>query len=336
MSQIDDILIKSGATDYAYFESDESVTFSFYKEWLQKGHHGNLNYLADHRADIRSSLKKFYPDFKSGIIFSFSYAQTSFALQSFYRSSESNGLKISSYALGFEGQDYHEVLGKKLIQIGEELKKLKNELEYKMALDIHPVLERDIAVRAGLGWFGKNSMFISRHHGSFQIIGTLLFNQTLSLPFKKLETDHCGTCRACIDACPTAAIDLETRTIAAKLCISHFTIEEFKEVSAPSGMENGKGEIFGCDICQDVCPWNKKLLKHFSINQFRWNTKALEVIDFYLKTPLYDLINKIEKMSNKEFKNKFLSTSFERLGKKGMLKNLKFYSKDSLPGNKVD
>src|SRR5690606_23512538 len=106
----------------------------------------------------------------------------------------------------------------------------------------------------------KNSMLINRKEGSYFIIGSILLNQKLQLEETTPDVDHCGKCTACAEACPTNAIDVETRTINAPLCISTFTIEIFKDAEAPEGFDKSRGEIFGCDICQDICPWNRKPL----------------------------------------------------------------------------
>ena len=119
-----------------------------------------------------------------------------------------------------------------------------------------------MAWRAGLGWIGKNSMLIHREHGSFLMLGSLLLNKNL-FPDENpiVETDHCGTCRACVDACPTEAIDPDSRTLMAEECISTFTIEHFKnDVSPPRNYHLKNRWFFGCDICQDICPWNGKPL----------------------------------------------------------------------------
>ena len=180
------------------------------------------------------------------------------------------------------------------------------------------MLERDLAQRAGLGWFGKNSMIINREFGSYQLIGSLLLNKKLELATKDIETDHCGTCTRCIDACPTNAIHQTERTVFSDRCISTFTIEMFKEVEPPKGYAKNSHEVFGCDICQEVCPWNRKPLKNIeSIQESR-------LVNFFNRD-LNLIISELEKMSNKGFKTFFKGTSFERVGKRGLIKNLRPY-----------
>jgi len=310
-----------GACDFGYTEEDLPVSYDHYLNWLKENKHGPLLYLADHRKEKRASLKNFYPEFQSALVFLFSYNETSRELKAFYQTPESNGLKIASYVFAYEGRDYH-------FEIKERLEKIKTHLKLEgvLTLDVHPVLERDLAYRSGLGWFGKNSMLINREHGSFFLIGSLLLKQKLNLPQKKIETDHCGQCRACIDACPTLAIDEKMRTLDASKCISSITIEIFKEeqVVLPQGYPQGTGEIFGCDICQDVCPWNLRL------DRFLSPAKALldnPIKAFFLNLQVELVMKKLNELSLKQFKTYFKHTPMERTGKNGVLKNLKILAR---------
>lgn len=315
-------LTNSLVTDWGYTEELVPVTYEHYETWVKEGHAGDLKYLTDHRKDIRKNLKELWPKSESAIVFLFSYLDSKIAVENYLASREEwNGKKISGYVFGFEGDDYHHLLSQKLTDIGESLKKEIPTLEYKIALDLHPHLDRDLAFRTGLGWFGKNSMFISKHHGSFTLIGSLVFNQKLDLEKSSFETDHCGQCTRCIDACPTMAIT-DTRTIMANRCISTFTIETFKEKSPPEGHDENSPWIFGCDICQDVCPWNKRLKRLQFVPTKELNQKQLGFIHFFLTRPLVEVYQNLKGMSKKEFLRHFARTPFERLGKNGMLKNL--------------
>lgn len=315
--------------DYGHSEEEIPLGIDHYNKWVSEDNHLPLGYLADHRRDLRQNIKNYYPEFQSSITFLFSYHPSKMALDEVYKNDPSwNGLKIGSYTLGYEGLDYHEVLSLRLRDIGEFLKK-EFDLDYKLALDIHPVLDRDMAHRSGLGWYGKNSMLISRAHGSFFIIGSLLLNKKLDEKIKKVDTDHCGQCTKCIDSCPTDAIDVQTRTIKAAQCISTFTIEEFKlETTAHPLMNLNEGQIFGCDICQDVCPWNKRAEKKGLYSTLTLNEKQHELINFFLKTPVLDLKKNLENHSNKSYQKQFNNTSFFRSGKRGLLKNVLFYLKN--------
>ncbi len=321
-----------GIVDFGYLEGDEALSFDRYEKWVDRKRYVPLNYLADHRKDLRRSLKNYFPQFQSALVFLFSYAQEKRDLDKFYQSDESNGLKIASYVFGFEGRDYHQVVREKLLIVKKELIRKYPDTQIDFCLDIQPVLERDMAFRAGLGWFGKNSMLLSRAHGSFTMIGSLLLSRKLPIEKKVLETDHCGQCQLCIEACPTKAIDSETRTILSRDCLSTFTIELFKgDELAPVGMEKGTGEIFGCDICQDVCPWNERPFRH---RQFMEETSEITLLkeahspsqklfQFFLKRPIEMIIDELERWSNKKFKREFKDTPLERTGRKALLRNLK-------------
>ncbi len=321
-----DWLKEYGVVDFGYTEDLTPSSLKHYQEWVNKNHHFPLNYLADERKEKRESLNSFWSEAQSALVFLFSYHQSHSDLQHFYQSEKNwNGLKLASFTMGFDGLDYHEVLKNHLLNIGEKIK-AQYGVEYKFVLDTHPVLERDLAYRAGLGWFGKNSMLISKKHGSFVMIGSLLLNKKIDLSQKNKDVDHCGQCRKCVDACPTNAIDPETRTIKAFDCISTFTIEQFKPTDPVSEKMNlSSGFVFGCDICQDVCPWNMRIdrLGHFKPKNF--NQFSMAIIDFFLKRNVKALANEMDKMSAGEFGRKFKQTSFFRSGKRGLLKNILHY-----------
>ena len=299
---------------WGYTEELQPLSLGIFKDWLERGDHTPLSYLSDHRGDIRKSLLDYYPQGSSVVSFLFDYRQSKK-----HQNENTSKLKLAGYVSGFEGVDYHRWIGERLNSIGEKLKCERGGLEFRLSLDIHPVLERDLAYRAGLGWFGKNSMLINQDVGSFNLIGSIVFNQKLNLGKNSFVADHCGHCSACIEACPTDAIDTKTRTLIAKKCISNFTIEQFKDdLPAPKGYPTQTKEIFGCDICQDVCPWNKKSLKMITAkSDSKWN-------EFFNRSE-QEIYNDIQLMSNKKYKLFFKDTSFERLGKKGMLKNLRYY-----------
>lgn len=314
--------------DWGYTEELNPHSFAHYENWVESEQHGSLGYLSDHRKEARKSLKEVFPECQSAIVFLFSYAPQRWAAEEFYRSDESNGLRVASYVTAFDGDDYHKILGHRLNTLGEHLNENGHgPIKWRMSLDIQPVLERDLAYRSGLGWFGKNSMLINRHHGSFLMIGSLLLDKKFAIEKRKYESDHCGQCRACIEACPTDALVEGQKTLIAEKCISTFTIEHFKEVAAPAGMENGQGEIFGCDICQDVCPWNLRPLrlglKAASSEEFQ--KKNEKILKTFLRPDLATVIEKVASYSSRGFAKEFRDTPLGRTGKRGLLKNLKFW-----------
>lgn len=315
-------LLSLGVVDFAYTEESAALNFDKYQNWINKKLHGPLSYLEGERGEKRSDLRLFWPEFQSAIVFLFSYKETKKKLSE----EPSNQFKIASYALGFDGFDYHHILKEKLNSIASELLTDNPNLKFQISLDVHPVLERDLALRAGLGWIGKNSMLINKKEGSYFIIASLFFNQKFELPIKKMDTDHCGQCTRCIIACPTNAIDGTTRTIRASDCISTYTIEQMKLDSAPSPkMDLSSGNIFGCDICQDVCPWNKKLLRNSLA--ITYSVMQNSIMDFFCRRNPNEIITDMENTSDRQFKKRFMRTSFERSGKQGLLKNIFFYLK---------
>ncbi len=330
-NNLNQLMSEQGIVDWGYTENIAAQTYDKFSSWVDEGNHGPLHYLSDHRKEARVDLTSVVNNAKSALCFLFTYHPQKLALEDFYQSEESNGLKIASYVTGFEGYDYHLLLRDKLTTIGEKVQENHpTPLNWRHSLDIQPVLERDLAYRAGLGWFGRNSMLISKEHGSFFIIGSLIFDDTLGLETRPLESDHCGQCNACVEACPTQAIDGNNRTLKANDCISTWSIELFKEgAPAPKGMEESGQYFFGCDICQDVCPWNKRPLRLGL--QASDKSSFLQSIDklkkAFLSPPLEKLIQKLEKKSNSGFSKEFKETSLGRTGRRGLLKNLQFWKK---------
>ncbi len=329
----DDILHSYHICDWAYGEEAAPISFHHFEKWIKNGYEVPLSYLSDHRFDRRKSLKHIYKDFQSYLVFLFDYSKEREKFQHFYRSKKSNGLKIASYALGFQGYDYHVVIKDHLLSLGRLLQKQYKGIEFIYSLDVHPVLEKDLAYRAGLGWFGKNSLLLHKKYGSFFLIGALLFNKKLPFPKRTLERDHCGQCTRCIDACPTKAIDPEMRRIVTNKCISTFTIELFKrDVPSPLGMEMSNGEIFGCDICQDVCPWNQRPLKKLVLeDNTEHHSKKFEktslIVNFFLTKKPLEVFEKLRNMTKRGFRKLFKETPYERTGRDGLLKNVGFWLK---------
>jgi epoxyqueuosine reductase len=212
-----------------------------FEKWLGLGYHGEMQYMENH-FDKRLDPTLLVPGSKSVISFLYNY----------YPSKQQNpeAPKIAKYAWGV---DYHKVIKDRLFELIEELIKTSGKIEGRIFVDSAPVMERQWAALSGLGWLGKNSLLLRKGEGSFFFIATLLSD--LDLEPDTATTDHCGTCTACIDACPTQAI-VADGVIDASKCISYLTIE--KKGSVPASFYNQtENWVFGCDICQDVCPWNR-------------------------------------------------------------------------------
>jgi len=211
-----------------------------YLDWVARGMAGAMGYLTDRRATIRADPKQLLPAARSIICVGKLYNTS--------QPGQSNGGCISRYAWG---SDYHDVVRRGLENL---VAKLPAGHDYKICVDTAPLLERSYARQAGLGWIGKNTCLINQDQGSWFFLGEIL--TTLDIAPDSPPPDRCGTCTRCIDACPTQAIAPEGYELDARRCISYFTIELHGPV--PDDMRSGIGQnIFGCDICQDVCPWNR-------------------------------------------------------------------------------
>tara|TARA_X000000950_G_scaffold288910_1_gene408316 strand:+ start:3495 stop:4334 length:840 start_codon:yes stop_codon:yes gene_type:complete len=279
-----------------------------------------MSYLEGERGKIRESLKNYFPEFQSAISFLFSYKSEKLTLDQITKKQ-----KVAGYAFGFEGRDYHYFVLEALNKISDLF--FSDIKDKKTVVDTSPVLDRDLAYRAGLGWFGKNSMLISRNHGSYVMIGSILLGEKLELPIKEKESDHCGTCTRCIDACPTFAIDPETRTVNSEKCIPYFTIELFKDSELPPKGYDQMDEFFGCDICQEVCPWNRPL-EHDLTKTTELTDYQKKISDFFLNKTISEIQNELKSMSKRKYSREWKDSSFCRTGRDGVLKNLKWKKKN--------
>lgn len=223
----------------AEFLEDEAPRL---EAWLNKGYQGKMHYLENY-FDKRLDPRLLVPGAKSVISLGYNYFPEK-------EISESHQLKIARYAYG---EDYHTVVKDKLKTLLQQLEEEIGHINGRAFVDSAPVLERPWAQRAGNGWVGKNSLLLNKHMGSYFFLAELIVD--LELEYDAPVKDYCGTCTACIDACPTDAIT-EPYVVDGSKCISYFTIE-LKDAIPES--EKGKFEnwIFGCDICQEVCPWNR-------------------------------------------------------------------------------
>ena len=222
-----------------------------YREWVDAGRAGEMRYLTDRRAGVRDDPRNLLPSARSIICVGKLY-QTPWPHTTHFRD-EDRGW-ISRYAWG---DDYHHVLRRGLEQLAARIAEREGPFESKICVDTAPLLERSYARLAGLGWIAKNTCLINQQSGSWFFLGELLVSREM-MPDAP-PPDRCGTCRRCIDACPTEAIvpSGSGYTLDSRLCISYFTIE--KRGAIPEEMRAGMGgHVFGCDICQDVCPWNRR------------------------------------------------------------------------------
>lgn len=270
----------------------------YLEEWLNKGYHGTMKYMENY-FDLRIDPTKLVPGAKSVITLLLNY---------FPEETQKEGVpKISKYAYGF---DYHEVIKAKLKTYLQLLRENIGEINGRGFTDSAPVLERSWAERSGLGWVGKNGNLITKENGSFFFIATLITDLELD-PDNPFIKDYCGTCTKCIDACPTDAI-LPDKVINGSQCISYFTIE-LKDLLIPEQMKGTfENNLFGCDICQDVCPWNR-FSKPNTTSEF---TPINEVLNFNK--------NDWEELTEESFKIIFKKSPIKRSKFDGIRRNLKF------------
>ncbi len=226
-------------------------TLGAYEKWLGDGLHGEMNYLSRH-LEKKSDPQKVLPGAKTWIALTHHYDTLEPLSIEVVDDLRQNKLGwIARYA---RGGDYHQLISQKHLLLINAFNLMFPKEQFVGSVDTQAVLERDVAFQAGLGWIGKNTCLIDQKKGSFFFISEIL--TTLELIPDKPVFDHCGTCTRCIDACPTDALE-EPRKLNATKCISYWTIES--KTRAPAELASRFGQnIFGCDICQDVCPWNQK------------------------------------------------------------------------------
>jgi epoxyqueuosine reductase len=222
--------------------------------WLDAGYAGTMGYLDRGRAD-RLNPARLLPGCRSVVAVAMSYNPAAGSAGAGARperasATEDDWRPVSRYA---RGRDYHDVIRPRLVELGEFIRTAAGAAS-RVAVDSSAVLERDLAARAGLGWVGKNTNLLTPSLGSYFFIGIVL--TTAALPFDQREPDRCGTCTACLDACPTRAF-VAPYVLDARRCISYLTIEHRGDIAGELAEQIGEW-VFGCDVCQEVCPWNRK------------------------------------------------------------------------------
>lgn len=218
--------------------------------WLQRGYHGTMTWMERH-FDLRVDPRRLVPDARTVVVLTYNYYPKRVPRHP-------DAPRVARYAYG---RDYHKVIRKRLKQLLRWLEAASGrEVRGRGFVDSAPVLERDWARRAGIGWQGKHTLLLRKGRGSWCFLATLIVDLELS-PDPPFRTDHCGTCRRCIEACPTGAIDSQGYLLDSRKCISYLTIE-LKGAIPESFASQLEGWVFGCDICQEVCPWNRFARPH--------------------------------------------------------------------------
>jgi epoxyqueuosine reductase len=266
--------------------------------WLEEGKQATMHYM-ERNTEKRRDVRELLPDAKSVI-----------SLGLNYYSGEKHHIadgygKISRYAWG---KDYHLVIWDRLAEINERIREIEPAFSAISYIDTGPVMDKVWAVRSGLGWMGKNTNVINPDYGSWFFIANIICN--FSFERSNEITDHCGTCTACINACPTSA--LKPYELDARKCISYLTIENKTEIG---GEFSGKMDnwLFGCDICQDVCPWNQRFSMETNVNEFKSKTgiTSLNLMDVIM-------------MQQEEFKRRFSESPILRTKLSGLQRNAEF------------
>jgi epoxyqueuosine reductase len=285
-----------GVSEAAFLEEEAPRL----ERWLKSGMHGRMGYMADH-FDKRLDPRKLVPGARSVVSLLFNYYTPE-------KQKDPKAPQVSMYALG---RDYHGVVREKLKELLQCLRETAGDVQGRVFVDSAPVLERAWAARSGLGWVGKNTNLIHPKAGSYFFLAELILDLPLQ-PDPPMK-DYCGSCTACIDACPTGAIT--PYVVDGSKCISYFTIELKDEI--PDGMKGKFGNwAFGCDICQDVCPWNRFSSPHthegLRPNEAMMNLSREEWIE----------------MTEEVFEKIFEDSPVRRTGYKGLKRNVAFLSKE--------
>ena len=299
-SEIKDLLKaeaeKLGFSYFGFTGTEPLNDFSIFESWLRKNVFGTMNYL--NRPDTlakRADLQLLMPDARSVMVLGTAVSQPVTQTQ----------FKIASFAHYY---DYHEQIADRCDQLIQRVSQLAGTTpKYLVCVDAKPVLERSLAVRAGLGWIGRSSMLIHPSFGSFNLLSEIFLSWELP-PDEPYAADGCGDRRRCAEACPAGCIDPEARLIDASRCISYLTIEHKGDFPSQRAAERCGDWVFGCDVCMAVCPWNQKAIP----------------VESYLKS--FDFAEDLESdlfISESEFKQKYKKSPVSRIKSSGWKRNLR-------------
>ncbi|MCC6242030.1 MAG: tRNA epoxyqueuosine(34) reductase QueG [Gemmatimonadaceae bacterium] len=272
-------------------------TLDAYDAWLDAGYHGTMQYMAGDGAALRADTRQPHPGATHAIVVGMNYGGR-----------EPSG-PIARYA---RGDDYHDVLRERLRELHRWLEAATGQsINARPYVDSAPILERDLAQQAGLGWFGKNTMLINPRIGSFFFLGSLFVEHEL-VPDAPFEVDRCGTCTRCLDACPTQAFTTP-RVLDARMCISYLTIELREAIDEALRLRVGD-HLYGCDVCQEVCPWNVRFATHLREPSFAPRA-GLDTTD------ARQLSTQLLALSPNNFSAQFKNSAMKRAKRRGLARN---------------
>lgn len=279
-------------------EPARSSDMAYYGQWLEEGYHAGMSFLA--RADAvekRSDPRRVMAGVQSIVVVGMNYYPGEFPPAARHQG------RVSRYAWG---ADYHHVVLERLERLADQIgARARGQFGHRAYVDFGPVMERELARRAGLGWIGKNSTIIHPQMGSYFFLGELFVDLPLT-PDGAGPDDYCGSCTACLDACPTGAL-VAPRVLDARRCISYLTIEH--RGCIPEGLRPSLGDwVFGCDVCQEVCPWNRRF------------ARRRRLPDFIPEHPSLDLVDLL-RMTEERFHAQFRETPLWRPRRAGLLRN---------------
>lgn len=286
--------------------AEPTVEAAFYPEWLRRGYHGAMGYLEGRRGEMRGDPRTLLKTARSvlcvGQVYNAPYPY------SVDQDDPARGW-VARYAWG---EDYHRTLKDRLYQVIERLKAEAGQFRFKVCVDTSPFLDRAYARQAGLGWIGKNTCLINEQIGSWTLLGAVLLS--LEIEPDGPPPDRCGTCTRCIDACPTdALVPLEgsgpSHALDARRCISYWTIEQRGALEEEKRAEVGR-HVFGCDICQDVCPWNRP------------ERAAVGTAPEFAPVHTEPDLTEMAALTEEEFERRFADSPIERTRYAGFLRNV--------------
>lgn len=277
------------------------------EDWLNRGYHGKMDYMTNY-FDLRVDPRKLVPDAKSVICLAFNYFNPE-------KPEDPLAPRISQYAYG---EDYHLVMRRRMKELMRWIREQYGDISGRAFVDSAPVMERDWAVRTGLGWMGKHTLVVHPKAGSYFFLAEIILDLAFE-PDPPIK-DHCGTCRRCIDACPTEAIAQQGYLLDASRCISYLTIELRDAIPDEFAGKMGTW-ILGCDICQDVCPWNRFSRRH--------EEPAFEPPEELLKMSRRDWLE----LTEETFARMFSRSAVRRSGYNGLQRNIRFLEQhgDAVP-----